>query len=206
MEILALHLDSIAGDSLAFDGGRLSSDGGVLLLREAERRLGLAARLAACMSDRRDPARIDHTVVEMRRLGMFATAGGYEDADNCDSLREGSAFKMAVGRTSETGAPLCSQPTISRLENAPSRIEIARATGNPSAAHTICRRSPRASLSCDVAQGTRRRQIRLDQGRLRVRQFGSVAQTASLILGPSRFSPQVVSPHVSQYEKGIPTS
>lgn len=110
----------------AFDGGRLSSDGGVLLLRGVERRLDMAGRLAGCLRDRRDPTRIDHTVEEMLRLRMFAIAAGYEDADDCDLLRHDPAFMMAVGRLPETGRPLCSQPTMSRLENAPSRIEVAR--------------------------------------------------------------------------------
>ena len=111
--------------TLAFDGGRLSSDAGVLLLREVERELGIAERLAACVTDRRDPARIDHTVIEMLKTRMFAIAAGYEDADDCDALRHDPVFKMAVGRASETGEPLCSQPTMSRLENAPSRVEVA---------------------------------------------------------------------------------
>lgn len=112
--------------SLAFDGGLLSSDGGVLLLREAERKLGLAERLAGCWVDRRDPSRIDHGVAEMLRLRLFAIAAGYEDADDCDALRDDPAFKLAVGRLPQTGAALCSQPTMSRLENAPTRIAIAR--------------------------------------------------------------------------------
>ena len=111
---------------IAFDGGRLSSDGGLLLLREAERRLGIARRLAGCIRDRRDPTRIDHTVEEMLRLRMLAIAAGYEDADDCDFLRHDPVFKMAVGRAPESGRPLCSQPTMSRLENAPSRIQVAR--------------------------------------------------------------------------------
>ena len=115
--------------SLAFDGGRLSSDGGVVLLREVERKLGLAERLAGCLVDRRDPSRIGHGIVEMLRLRMFAIAAGYEDADDCDALRDDPAFKLAVGRLPETGAALCSQPTMSRLENAPSRTVIARMMG-----------------------------------------------------------------------------
>ena len=115
--------------SVAFDGGMLSSDAGAVLLRGVERRLGIAERLAACMADRRDPTRIDHTLAEMLRLRMFLIAAGYEDADDCDSLRADPMFKLAVGRLPETGAPLCSQPTMSRLENAPSRIEIARMMG-----------------------------------------------------------------------------
>ena len=95
--LLPLELPAVARKkvSLAFDGGRLSSNGGVLLLREVERGLRLAGRLAACMTDRHDPARLDHTVVEMLKLRMFAIAAGYEDADDCDNLRDDPIFKMA---------------------------------------------------------------------------------------------------------------
>jgi hypothetical protein len=98
----------------------------VLLLRGVERQLGIAKRLAACLTDRRDPDRIDHPLVEMLRLRMFAIAAGYEDTNDCTKLRQDPVFKMAVGHTPESGEPLCSQPTMSRLQNAPRRIEIAR--------------------------------------------------------------------------------
>ena len=88
---------------MAFDGGMLSSDAGVLLLRGVERRLGIAARLATCLNDRRDPDRIDHTVEEMLRLRMFAIAAGYEDANDCNKLRDDPVFKMAVGRADGRG-------------------------------------------------------------------------------------------------------
>jgi hypothetical protein len=112
--------------SVAFDGGRLSSDGGVMLLRDVERRLDLAERLAGCMRDGRDPSRIEHEMIEMLRLRMFLIAAGYEDADDCDALRGDPVFKLAVGRLPETAPDLCSQPTMSRLENAPSKIALAR--------------------------------------------------------------------------------
>ena len=115
--------------SIGFDGGMLSSDAGVLLLRGVEQRLSIATRLAACLTDHRDPNRIDHTVVEMLRLRMFAIAAGYEDSNDCTTLRHDPVFKMALGRAPESGDPLCSQPTMSRLENAPSRTEIARMMG-----------------------------------------------------------------------------
>ena len=129
--LLPFELPAVARKkvSVAFDGGMLSSNGGALLLRGVERRLALATRLAGCMRDRRDSSRIDHALVEMLRLRMFLIAAGYEDADDCDSLRADPAFKLAVGRLPETGAALCSQPTMSRLENTPSRIEIARMMG-----------------------------------------------------------------------------
>src|SRR6266853_2487501 len=126
--LLPFDLPSIARKkvSVGFDGGQLSSDAGVLVLRGVEKKLGLAARLASCLRDRRNPERIVHPVEEMLRLRMFAIAAGYEDADDCDSLRYDPIFKMAVGHAPESGDPLCSQPTMSRLENAPSKIEIAR--------------------------------------------------------------------------------
>ena len=73
----------------------------------------------------------------MLRFRMFAIACGYEDADDCDALRTDPLFKLAVGRAPESGRVLCSQPTMSRLENAPSRIEVARMTAAliPGAAH-----------------------------------------------------------------------
>ena len=111
-----------------FEGGSISSDGGLVLLREAERRLGLAETLASCIRDWRDPARAVHTLPAMLRFRMFAIACGYEDADDCDALRGDPLFKLAVGRAPESGRDLCSQPTMNRLENAPSRIEVARTT------------------------------------------------------------------------------
>lgn len=111
-----------------FDGGRLTSDGGVMLLAMAERRLGIADRLARVFPDRRDPSRITHTLADMIRARAFAIACGYEDADDLDSLRIDPAFKLACGRLPETGANLCSQPTLSRLENAPSLKDAIRLT------------------------------------------------------------------------------
>ena len=129
--VLPFDLPAVARKkvSVAFDGGMLSSDSGVLLLREVERRLGIAARLAACLKDQRAPERIEHTLEEMLRLRMFAIAAGYEDANDCNKLRDDPVFKMAVGRAPESGEALCSQPTMSRLENGPSKIEIARLMG-----------------------------------------------------------------------------
>src|SRR4051812_13341540 len=118
--LLPFELPSVARKKLSvgFDGGQLSSDAGVLVLRGVEKKLGLAARLASCIRDRRKPERIEHSFEEMLRLRMFAIAAGYEDANDCDALRHDPVFKMAVGHAPERGDPLCSQPTMSRLENA----------------------------------------------------------------------------------------
>jgi len=109
-----------------FDGGRLSSDGGVLVLREIEKRLGLAARLAGCLTDARDPANTIHSYADMIGARLFAIACGHEDCDDLDVLRFDPAFKLACGRLPETGRDLMSQPTLSRLENAPSWRVLAR--------------------------------------------------------------------------------
>jgi hypothetical protein len=111
-----------------FDGGSLSSDGGLLLLREAERGLGIARRLAGAIRDRRDPTRIGHELPELLKTRMFAIACGYEDANDLDRLRHDPLLKLAVGRHPESGEALCSQSTMSRLENMPSKIEAARLT------------------------------------------------------------------------------
>lgn len=114
----------------AFDGGRISSDGGVLLLAGADRRLGLIDTLAALVPDHRNPALITHTMSDILRPRVFAIACGYPDADDLDDLRKDPAFKLACGRLPESGVDLTSQPTVSRWENAPelrTLIRMARA-------------------------------------------------------------------------------
>src|SRR5215831_3515555 len=108
----------------AFDGGRISSDGGVMLLALAERRMGIADRLAAKITDRRDPTRVVHALSDILRARILAIACGYEDADDLDHLRSDPALKLACGHLPDSGRDLCSQPTISRWENAPGLREM----------------------------------------------------------------------------------
>jgi hypothetical protein len=110
----------------AFDGGRLTSDGGVMLLAAAERRIGIAQTLAPLIADPRDPRLVTHSVADILRARMLAIACGYEDADDLDHLRTDPGFKLACGRLPDTGAELCSQPTMSRWENAPTLREVIR--------------------------------------------------------------------------------
>ena len=112
----------------AFDGGRLSSDSGVMLLSLAERRRGIAKGLAALIADPRDTAHVTHTVEDVLKARILAIACGYPDGNDLNWLRSDPAFKLACGRLPETGADLCSQPTISRWENAPTLREIVRLT------------------------------------------------------------------------------
>jgi hypothetical protein len=92
-------LSPVAAKSLTvtFDAGRLSSDGGLVVLREIEVRLGLAETIAGPLHDDRDPARVRHSYTEMARARMLMIAAGYEDCDDVDALRADPALKIAVG-------------------------------------------------------------------------------------------------------------
>ncbi len=103
----------------AFDGGRLSSDGGVALLALAEKRIGIIDRLSRLFPDERDPERVTHPLGSIIGARVFAIGCGYEDGNDLDHLRKDPAFKLACGRLPDSGHDLCSQSTISRLENAP---------------------------------------------------------------------------------------
>ena len=121
-------LSSVASKPIhaAFDGGRLSSDGGVIVLREEALRLRLAEVIAGPLPDQRDPTRVTHTYAEMALARMLAIAAGYEDCDDLDALRTDPAFKIACGRGPESGDDLMSQPTLSRLENLPNWRALGR--------------------------------------------------------------------------------
>ena len=110
----------------AFDAGQISSDGGVLLLAGADKRIGLIDTLAALIPDHRDPAQITHTMADILRARVFAIACGYPDADDLDDLRKDPAFKLACGRLPDSGTDLASQPTMSRWENAPDLRSLIR--------------------------------------------------------------------------------
>jgi hypothetical protein len=127
---LAFDLPSVRRKKLTvdFDGGNQSSDAGLLLLKHAERQLGVCQRLADAMPDHRDAGRIRHEMFEMVMARVSAIACGHKDAIDLDRLRHDPLMKVAVGRCPTTGSPLASQSTISRLENAPRRTEAARLT------------------------------------------------------------------------------
>ncbi|MBV8869172.1 MAG: transposase, partial [Acetobacteraceae bacterium] len=108
-----------------FDGALMSSDGGLLALREVERRLGIARRLAACVHDPRAPERVVHGLDEIIRFRMLMVAAGYEDGNDADGLRSDPLFKLAMDRLPDH-ADLCSQSTVSRTENLPDRHALLR--------------------------------------------------------------------------------
>ena len=99
------------------DGGALTSDAGVLLLRQLDERLGLTRRLAGCVVDRRERGKVRHEVLSLLRQRIYQIACGYEDCNDADHLRADPALKLAVGRA-PSEPDLASQPTLSRWENA----------------------------------------------------------------------------------------
>jgi hypothetical protein len=125
---LPFHFPAVGRKKLtaAFDGGRITSDGGVMLLGAVERQLGIADRLARLIADPRNPLFVTHGVDDILRARILAIACGYEDADDLDHLRTDPGFKLACGRLPDSGRDLCSQPTMSRWENAPTLREVVR--------------------------------------------------------------------------------
>ena len=123
-----LHLAPVGTKTvdLDFDGGRLSADAGVVLLKDIDDQLGLPRALAAVLSDPRDARRIHCTPEDLLKQRVFYIAAGYEDANDANTLRDDPLFKLRLDRLPESGASLASQPTISRFENRVSRTALYR--------------------------------------------------------------------------------
>jgi len=111
----------------SFDGGPMTSDAGVLLLRQTDQAIGLTKRLAACFHDRRDQERIEHSVETMVMQRVFGHALGYEDINDHDELRHDPIMAVCAGKL-EAGrancAPVAGKSTLNRLEL--SRAEATR--------------------------------------------------------------------------------
>ncbi|MDE0129667.1 MAG: transposase [Gammaproteobacteria bacterium] len=109
-----------------FDGGRISSDGGGVLLRETDRRIGLLERLARCFVDYRNPNSVEHGVAMLVAQRVYGLALGYEDLNDHDALRCEPLLALLVGRTDplsasrrrarDRGCALAGSSTLNRLE------------------------------------------------------------------------------------------
>ena len=109
-----------------FNGGRISSDGGVVLLREVDRRRRLVERFAECFEDAREPGQVEHTVEELLRQRLYGLALGYEDLNDHEELRTDALLAAVVGKSDPTGErrvrerdrgkPLAGKSTLNRLE------------------------------------------------------------------------------------------
>lgn len=95
----------------------LSSDAGLLPLRQYDEQIGLTRQFAEALSDQRDPQRCDHSLLEMVRSRTYGILAGYEDQNDHDTLRYDPVFKLIADRSPDAD-PLASQPTLSRFENA----------------------------------------------------------------------------------------
>ena len=104
-----------------FDGGKITSDAGALLLREADQRLNLVKRISACIPDPRDPDCIEHQQTTMIAQRVMAMACGWEDLNDHQSLRKDPLWQMVTNRGIDEEKPLASAPTLCRLENRVSR-------------------------------------------------------------------------------------
>ncbi len=103
-----------------FEGGALSSDGGLMLVRQVDRRIGLSAAVADALHDPRDPDRITHTLRELVAQRLYGLVCGYEDLNDHDRLRHDPLMQTAVGKDTELG----SSPTLSRLETRATRGDV----------------------------------------------------------------------------------
>jgi hypothetical protein len=103
--------------TVCFDGGRMTSDGGGLLLREIDKRYNLTPTAAACPHDPRDPNRTLHDTATLLKQRIFSIALGYEDTNDAHTLRHDAALKVISGKLPETSPGLASQPTLCRFEN-----------------------------------------------------------------------------------------
>jgi hypothetical protein len=112
-----------------FAGGSITSDAGALLLREADRRLGLIDRLDAVIPDPRNQSLITHQQSTMLRQRIFAIAMGYEDGNDHQQLRDDPLMQLVTERGIDPDQPLASPPTLCRLENRLARkalVDIAK--------------------------------------------------------------------------------
>ena len=125
---ITLSFASISGKEIEadFDGGTTTSDGGALLLRQAESKIGIVDRIVGALCDRRHQSYVDHTYIDLIKQRVFQIACGYEDANDSNDLRSDPGLKAACERLPLTGDDLASQPTMSRLENSVSRTDLYR--------------------------------------------------------------------------------
>jgi len=125
-----------------FDQAHASSDGGAILLKAADARLGLIDALTGCLTDGRTSTRVAHTLQDLIAQRVFGMACGYPDANDADRLADDPIQKLLLDRDPIGGTALASQPTISRFENHMGAQEL-YAMGHELAASVIERHQQR---------------------------------------------------------------
>ena len=109
---------------MSFSAEKISSDGGLLLLREIEARNSILQSISNCIQEDHHCGYVKHSINSMLTQRVFQIAAGYEDANDCDTLRDDMILKICAEVLPESGNPLSSQPTMSRFENSLSRSEL----------------------------------------------------------------------------------
>ena len=107
-----------------FNGGTITSDAGAIILEQIDENLGLSRKLALYIKDKRQQAKVKHSVEEMLRQRIFQISCGYEDLNDANTLKNDPVLKMINGRNPETDDALASPSTLCRFENAPSSGEL----------------------------------------------------------------------------------
>jgi hypothetical protein len=115
-----------------FNGGHISSEGGLLLIRQVDQQYGLSEQIAACFTDHRDPTRVEHSIQELVAQRLYGLVQGYEDVNDHDILRDDVLLGVAVGKQSRRrgeGSPLAGKSTLNRLEKSYRRDESIAVNG-----------------------------------------------------------------------------
>lgn len=120
------HLSAIQNKNidLSYTGEDISSDGGLLLLKELENQTGIISGISKCLHDDRDQRYIQHSIEQLLSQRIYQIAAGYEDANDCDELRSDSILKICSDQLPISGSDLASQPTMSRFENSVRRGQL----------------------------------------------------------------------------------
>jgi hypothetical protein len=109
-----------------FDQPHASSDGGAILLKACDERLGLTERMASCIVDTRQTGKVEHSIRDLLRQRLYGIACGYTDCNDAARLAQDPIQKLLIGRDPLSGTALASQSTLSRFENAPRRADLYR--------------------------------------------------------------------------------
>jgi hypothetical protein len=147
-----LSLGRVLGKEITadFDGGRITSDAGGLILRLLDERYEIAGSAARCLQDPRDPGKTVHSDLALLKQRIFSIALGYEDANDAETLRSDPALKMSSGRLPETCGDLASQSTLSRFENRISSKDLMRLADWLFALYVKAHPAPREVIVLDI--------------------------------------------------------
>ena len=136
-----------------FDGGRITSDAGLVALREFDHQIGFTEQIVACLHDDRNPLRVIHTLMVLVIQRLYALVAGYEDQNDATLLRHDGLFQLITGKA-HLGDALASQPTLCRFENSVS----ARENGalNPKLCVYLCSMKVLRALASYLSASTHR--------------------------------------------------